>query len=144
MIVLGASLVWSVESTRCPVRAAFTAISAITTSQDQYNYDELDEYISGSKEMFGVPGFAVGIIKNGEVVFSNGYGFRNTETKDKIDTGTIFGIASCSKAFTTASLAILVDDGIINWDYRVIDHYPQFKMYDPYITKEMQIQDLVL
>ncbi len=93
--------------------------------------------------MFNVPGFAVGIIKNGEVVFEKGYGFRNTETKDEVDTETVFGIASCSKAFTAACLGILVDEGKIKWDDRVIDHYPEFKMYDPYITKEMQIQDLV-
>ncbi len=68
---------------------------------------------------------------------------RNTETGEKVTPETAFGIASCSKAFTAACLGILVDEGKLKWDDPVINHYPEFQMYDPYITSEMQIQDLL-
>lgn len=112
-------------------------------TQQQYNYEELDEYISNATEKFEIPGLAVGIIKNGEVIFNKGYGYRNIETQIKVDSETIFGIASCSKAFTAASLGILADEGRINWDDKVKDHFHEFQMYDPYITKEFRIDDLL-
>jgi len=103
----------------------------------------LDEYIRQAVEKYHSPGLAVGIIKNGKIVLSNGYGYRNTETGDKVDENTLFGIASCSKAFTAASIAILVDEGKLDWDDKVIDVYPEFQAYDPYITRELTIRDLL-
>ena len=113
------------------------------SSQVQPGYEELDKTIAHGVELFNMPGMAVGIIKNGEVVFSKAYGYSNSETKEPANTETLFGIASCSKAFTAACIAILVDEGKLKWEDRVIDHYPEFKMYDPYITREMRIQDLL-
>ncbi|RLD58322.1 MAG: serine hydrolase, partial [Bacteroidetes bacterium] len=83
-------------------------LSVNLLGQGNYDYEELDTYISNAVEDFDVPGFAVGIIKNGEVVFQKGYGVRNTETKEPVDTKTVFGIASCSKAFTAACMGVLV------------------------------------
>lgn len=112
-------------------------------SQENKSLKELDAYISKAVNDFGVPGMAVGIIKDGKVIFLKGFGERNTESGALVDEETIFGIASCSKAFTAASLAILVDDGKLNWDDNVIDHLPDFKLYDEYITKDLTIEDLV-
>lgn len=112
-------------------------------SQHEKDYNVLDKYIQNAVKEFEIAGLAIGIIKNDEVVFEKGYGYRNTETKKKVDENTIFGIASCSKAFTAACIAILVDEGKLNWDDKVIDHYPGFKVYDPYITREMTVRDLL-
>jgi len=112
-------------------------------AQQQKDYKALEKYIEKAVKDFEIPGLAVGIIKNGEVVLLKGYGYRNTETKKKVDENTVFGIASCSKAFTAATIAILVDEGKLKWDDKVIDHYPAFQMYDPYITRELSIRDLL-
>ena len=114
---------------------------AFAQQSDKYNV--LDKYIDQAVDDFEMAGLAVGIIKNNEVVFVETYGFRNTDTRKKIDENTIFGIASCSKAMTAACIAILVDDGKLHWNDKVIDHYPGFKVYDPYITSEMTIRDLL-
>ena len=112
-------------------------------SQKSYNYEELDSYIEKGIKDFEVPGFAVGIIKNGEVVFQKGYGVRNTETGEAVDTKTLFGIASCTKAFTAASMAILVDEGKVDWNDKVTDRLSWFRMYDPAITNDLRIDDLL-
>ncbi|NOX45743.1 MAG: serine hydrolase [Chlorobi bacterium] len=130
------------------IRFAFMALGLILLStylysQKSYNYDELDSYIEKGVEDFNVPGFAVGIVKNGEVVFQKGYGVRNTETGEAVDTKTLFGIASCSKAFTAASMAILVDEGKVDWNDKVIDRLSWFRMYDPAITNDLRIDDLL-
>ena len=112
-------------------------------AQQQKDYKALEQYIEKAVADFEIPGLAVGIIKNNEVVLLKGYGYRNTETKKKVDENTVFGIASCSKAFTAASIAILVDEGKLRWDDKVIDHYPAFRVDDPYITRELTIRDLL-
>lgn len=111
--------------------------------QNNYDFEKLDQYIKSAVELFSVPGLAVGIIKNGEVLFANGYGLRSNESSDSVNAETIFGIASLSKAFTSASIGMLVDDGKLKWSDRVIDHLPWFKLYDPYITREIKIFDLL-
>ncbi|MEZ5149503.1 MAG: serine hydrolase [Bacteroidales bacterium] len=113
------------------------------SAQTAADYDSLDIYIKNAADMFGMPGIAIGIVKDDKIVFNHAYGFSNTETKTEVTPETVFAIASCSKAFTTACLSILADQGKINWDDRVIDHYPEFQMYDPYVTSEMRIEDLV-
>lgn len=124
----------------------FTIILVLLTSgkaQDSGKAEDLEEYIENSRQLFEVPGLAVGIIKDGKVVMNRGFGFRNASSREKADSLTVFGIASCSKAFTAACLAILVEDGALNWEDRVTDHYPDFQLYDSCATDQMQIQDLV-
>jgi len=124
---------------------AFVLLSSVPViaQQQEKDYKALEKYIEKAVDDFEIPGIAIGIIKNNEVVFLKGFGYRNTDTKKKVDENTVFGIASCSKAFTAASVAILVDEGKLKWDDKVIDHYPSFQMYDPYITSEMTIRDLL-
>jgi CubicO group peptidase (beta-lactamase class C family) len=117
--------------------------SSSSHAQIKRDYTELDKYISKAISDFQVPGVAVGIIKNGEVTFAKGYGYRSTETKEPVDTKTIFGIASCTKAFTAASIGILNDEGMLKWDDEVISHYPEFQLYDPYITRDFRVDDLL-
>lgn len=112
-------------------------------AQEKQDYKALNNYIEKYVGEFEMPGFAVGIIKNGEVVFMETYGLENVDTGKKVDKKTLFGIASCSKAFTSASIAILVDKGELNWKDKVVDRLPGFTLYDPYLTANLTIEDLL-
>ena len=105
--------------------------------------EAIDELVSRSMKAFDVPGIAVGVIKDGKVVHARGYGLRSLNSREKMDENTLVGIASNSKAFTTTALGILVDEGKINWDDKVRTYIPEFKLYDPYVTEEFTIRDLV-
>lgn len=109
----------------------------------QISETQLDALVEKTLTTFNVPGIAVAVIKDGKIVISKGYGVSNIKTKQKVDGNTLFGIASNSKSFTSAALAILVDEGKINWDDKVITYLPEFKMYDEYVTKEFTIRDLL-
>lgn len=88
-------------------------------------------------------GFAIGVVKDGQVVHLKGYGTTSVDSKTAVTADTPFGIASNSKAFTSAALAILVDQGKIKWEDKVIDYIPEFKMYNDYVTNNFNIQDLL-
>src|SRR4051812_38277761 len=104
---------------------------------------DLDSYAARVLKEFEVPGPAVAIVKDGKVVLAKGYGVRKLGEPAAVDENTLFGIASNTKAFTTAALAMLVDEGKINWDDPVVKHLPGFQLYDPYVTREMTIRDLL-
>lgn len=105
--------------------------------------EAIDGLVERSMKAFDVPGIAVGVIKDGKVIHSKGYGVRSLNGTQKMDENTLFGIASNSKAFTTAALGMLVDEGKIKWDDKVRDHIPEFKLYAPYVSEEFTIRDLV-
>ncbi|WP_298116802.1 serine hydrolase [Flavobacterium sp.] len=109
----------------------------------QITEPQLDSLVEKTLTTFNVPGIAVAIVKDGKVVISKGYGVANIKTKKKVDGNTLFGIASNSKAFTSAALAMLVDEKKINWDDKVIKYLPEFKMYNDYVTNEFTIRDLL-
>ncbi|MGH8085391.1 MAG: serine hydrolase [Lysobacter sp.] len=93
---------------------------------------------------YGVPGMAVAIVEQGKVVHARGYGVRRLGSPERVDADTIFPTGSTGKAITTAALAILVDEGKIDWDDQVTEHLPGFQMYDPWVTREMTIRDLLV
>ena len=99
--------------------------------------------IEQSMARFDVPGMAVAVVENGKVAYAQGFGVRNLESEEPVNADTLFGIASNTKAFTSAALAMLVDEGKLSWDDKVIDHLPEFRLYDPYATREMTIRDLL-
>ena len=104
---------------------------------------QIDSLVEKTLKTFDVPGIAVAVIKDGEIIHSKGYGVRSLNTKQKVDGNTLFGIASNSKAFTAAALGMLVDEGKIKWDDKVIDYVPEFRLYNPYVTEEFTIRDLL-
>ena len=116
---------------------------SVILSFSQITETQLDELVQKTQTTFNVPGIAVAIIKDGKIVISKGYGVTNIETQQKVDGNTLFGIASNSKAFTATALAILVDEGKINWDDKVKKYVPEFKMYNKYVTDEFTIRDLL-
>ncbi|WP_281298451.1 serine hydrolase [Flavobacterium limnophilum] len=109
----------------------------------QISEKQVDELVENTLKSFNVPGIAVAIVKDGKVVLAKGYGIKSMLTKEKVDANTLFGIASNSKAFTTAALAMLVDEKKIKWDDKVTQYLPDFKMYNDYVTNEFTIRDLV-
>ncbi len=90
-----------------------------------------------------MPGIAVAVVKDDKMIFAKGYGYASLNTHKKVDENTLFGIASNSKAFTSAAIGILVDEGKLKLDDKVTDYIPEFKMYDPYVTAEFTIRDLL-
>lgn len=102
-----------------------------------------DAYVDSVRKRFEVPGIAVAIVKDGQVVHERGYGEREIGKPGKVDAHTMFAIASNTKAFTAAALQMLADEKKLSMDDRVIDHLPWFRMSDPYITYDMRIRDLL-
>lgn len=91
-----------------------------------------------------VPGVAIAIVEDGEVTHVRGYGVRRLGSAAEVDADTIFPTGSTGKAVTAAALAILVDEGRLGWDDRVIDHLPDFRMHDAWVTREMTVRDLLV
>ncbi|MET3654003.1 serine hydrolase [Dyella japonica] len=100
-------------------------------------------YVDAVRKQFDVPGIAMAIVKDGQVVLEQGYGVRELGKPEPVDARTRFAIASNTKAFTAAALQMLAEEGKLNMDDRVIDHLPWFQMSDPYVTREMRIRDLL-
>ena len=104
---------------------------------------QIDSVAEKTLSTFNVPGIAVAVIKDGKVIHSKGYGVRSIKTNLKVDENTLFGVASNTKAMTAAALGMLVDEKKITWDTKVTDVIPDFKMYDPFVTNEFTIRDLL-
>ena len=102
-----------------------------------------DARVEALRRATGVPGMAIAIVENGKVVLAKGYGVRKLGAPDKVDAETIFMTGSTGKAITTAALATLVDAGKLGWDDKVTDRVPGFQMYDPWVTREMTVRDLL-
>ena len=119
------------------------SLAVLLPANSQLKPKEIDQLVQDAMDKFTVAGVAVGIVKDGEIVLARGYGLKSVETGEKVDEHTSFAIASNSKAFTSAALAILVEEGRLSWKDKVIDHIPEFKMYNDYVTQNFNIQDLL-
>ncbi len=105
---------------------------------------DLDTYVTRVMHDFEVPGLALAIVQDGRVLLAKGYGIRKLGEPTPVDERTVFGIASNTKAFTASALGILVEEGKLRWDAPVIDYLPGFAMYDPFVTRELTIRDLLV
>ncbi|WP_416307482.1 serine hydrolase [Neptunicella sp. SCSIO 80796] len=106
--------------------------------------EQIDQVAQRVMQEFSVPGAAVGVVYQGKVVHAKGYGVKNiNQPEQKIDRNSLFKIASNTKAFTAAALAILVDEGKIRWDDKVVKYLPDFKLHDAWITEHFIIKDLL-
>jgi CubicO group peptidase (beta-lactamase class C family) len=104
---------------------------------------KLDNYFEKTVKDWNIPGMSVGIVKNGEIIFSNGYGVLEVGKPEKPDGNTLYATASNSKAFTSALIAMLVQRGKLNWDDKVQKYLPWFELYDPFVSRETTIKDLL-
>jgi CubicO group peptidase (beta-lactamase class C family) len=94
-------------------------------------------------EEWKVTGLGISIVKDGKVIFSKGFGFRDVKKGLKVTPKTLFAIGSCSKAFTATTMGILVDEGKLDWDEPVREYLPSFKLKDSFATERMTPLDLV-
>ncbi len=101
------------------------------------------KHIKSEMKEWNVPGAAILVIKDGKVIFSEGFGFRDMKNKLPVTTRTIFGIGSCSKAFTSLSIGMLIDEKIVDFDKPVREFYPALKLYDAYATEHVTVRDVL-
>jgi CubicO group peptidase (beta-lactamase class C family) len=114
-----------------------------TNTKAQMAAASIDSLVNEVLKTFDVPGISVGIIKDGKLIHAKGYGVRSLKNNLPVDENTLFGIASNSKAFTSAAIAMLIDEGKMSWDDKVRKYIPEFKMYDPYVTDAFTVRDLL-
>ncbi len=117
---------------------AFTPADAQTSG-----VKDLDAYVKKTMQDWQVPGLAVALVKGDRVVYMKGYGLRELGRNQIVNEDTIFPIGSASKAFTSTAIGLLVQDKKLSWDDRVIDHLQGFQMYDPWVTREITVRDLL-
>lgn len=111
--------------------------------QANQSMPELDRYVESSMKQWQVPGVAIGIVQGSAPIYLKGYGVRNITTQAPVTPDTLFDIGSCTKAFTAASIAMLVDEKKMNWDDRVIKSIPFFHLYDPIADESVTLRDLL-
>lgn len=102
---------------------------------------DLDSRIQASMKDWGIPGMAVAVVKDGQIVYARGFGEKKLGEGERVDEHTLFGIASVSKNITAAALGMLVDEGKISWDTRIVDVIPWFELSDPWITSQVTVRD---
>jgi CubicO group peptidase (beta-lactamase class C family) len=129
--------------TRSLLVATVLSLLGACASQPGLTSNEIDRLAASAMLEFQVPGVVIGVVKDGQVVHAAGYGVRELGQPGSVDTQTLFRVASLTKGMTTAALAILVDEGKLDWDDKVVDHIPDFQMYDPWVSKEFTVTDLL-
>jgi len=131
------------DSRRAAVLATLFLASPAFAKEKPRPLAGLDARVARAMETFAVPGMAVAVVKDGQVVHAKGYGMRRLGEPAPVDADTLFGIASNTKAFTCAAVSILAEAGRLDWDDPVTKHLPDFQMYDPWVTREVTLRDLV-
>jgi len=101
------------------------------------------EFVTKTMAEWKVPGLAISIVKDGKVIFAEGFGFRDVKQALKVTPQTLFAIGSCSKAFTAVDVGILVDEAKLEWDKPVRTYLPSFKLYDAFASERMTPRDLL-
>jgi CubicO group peptidase (beta-lactamase class C family) len=115
----------------------------ISASSQNVDFEKLDSYFEKAAKDWEIPGMSVGIVKDGKIVFSKGYGVLEVGKPKKPDGNTLYAIASNSKAFTSSMIAMLVQEGKLKWDDKVQKYLPWFELYDPNVSREITIKDLL-
>ncbi|MFN2563433.1 MAG: serine hydrolase [Gemmatimonadaceae bacterium] len=112
-------------------------------AQQREPYPGYDAYVNAALATWKVPGVGIAIVRNDSIIYAKGYGARELGKSDPVTERTLFAIGSSSKAFTAASIAMLVDEGKLRWDDAATKHLPNLQLYDPYATRELSIRDLL-
>jgi CubicO group peptidase (beta-lactamase class C family) len=121
-----------------------TATFAAAKAKPSAPPSDLDAYVDRAMKTFEVPGLALTIVKDGQAVVAKGYGVKKLGDSTPVDARTLFGIASNTKLFTATALGLLVEEGKIDWDAQVVRYLPAFQMWDPYVTRELTVRDLLV
>src|SRR5262245_32023161 len=127
-------------------RAALAALALLAASParaGEVDARALDALVERTIKLWKVPGTAVVVVRGDEVVYLKGFGVREAGKKAPVTPDTLFPLGSCTKTFTTASMAVLVDQGKMAWDDRVRKHLPYFRLSDPLADADVRLRDLV-
>jgi len=116
---------------------------AFLPSKAQVTSSQIDSLVDEAMSKFNVAGLAIGVVQDGKIIHSKGYGYTNAATKKSVTENTNFAIASNSKAFTATAMAILVEQGKLKWDTKVKSIIPEFTMYNSYVTDNFTVEDLL-
>jgi CubicO group peptidase (beta-lactamase class C family) len=134
-------MIFCVISSCCGVSSCLG--DTLVTEKFIHSFDDIDSIANDALKMFNVPGVAVGIVVNGQTLFSRGYGVRNVNENLPVTERTLFPIASCTKAFTALALGQLVDEGKVAFDDPVRKYIPEFCLLDQEIADQLTIRDLL-
>jgi CubicO group peptidase (beta-lactamase class C family) len=119
------------------------ATPLLSAAQTSKQLTEFDRFVKKGMKDWDIPGLAVVVVKNNKIIYEAGLGVKELGKPDLVDTQTIFACASTTKAMTAACIGMLVDEGKLKWNDKVVRHLPEFRLYDPYITSEITIRDLL-
>jgi CubicO group peptidase (beta-lactamase class C family) len=122
---------------------ASVALPRRSAAADSFDAAPVDAAIVTAMKAWKVPGVAAAIVREGDVIYLKGHGVKESNGTDAVTPDTLFPIGSCTKAFTTTAMGILVDDGKMSWDDPVRKHLPYFHLSDPLADKEVALRDLV-
>jgi len=125
-----------------PLLAVLLVVSGSARAAEP-NAADIDAIVNDTLKAWDVPGASLVVVRNGEVIHLKGYGRRRVDRPEPVDADTLFPIASCTKAFTTTLIAMLADDGALNWDDRVATALPGFSLSDPAASERVTIRDLL-
>ncbi len=117
--------------------------NTFSQSSSSSNIEILDKYVESVRNQWQVPGLSIVVVQDGKVLLSKGYGVRELGKSEPVTGETLFGAMSTTKAMTAAALGMLVDEGKLTWNDKVIKHLPAFRLGDPYITNEIRVCDLL-
>lgn len=123
---------------------ALTALGQKKTTGPDKRVAELDAYIQKAARDWNVPGLAVSVVQNNNVLLAKGYGTRDKASGAPVNEETLFACASTTKAMTAVCMGMLVDEGKLSWDDRVQQYLPEFILHDPYVTRELRVRDLFI
>src|SRR6202022_299951 len=105
--------------------------------------DGFDDFMAQALKDWKAPGVAVAVVQGDKVILLKGYGYRDAEKQLPVTPNTVFAIGSITKSFTVTTLGMEVDEGKVDWDKPVREYLPRFKMYDPVLTEQMEVRDLI-
>jgi CubicO group peptidase (beta-lactamase class C family) len=125
-----------------PVPAAPT-LAAAFHSDTAAVLNDIDAYIREAMAEWKIPGLAIAVVKDGEVILSKGYGYRDADEELPVTPRTLFAIGSITKSFTVTLLGMIEDEGKVDWDEPVRSYLPDFELSDEVATEYMTPRDLV-
>lgn len=138
---------WSMALTAMALLLAGSALAAdpppATAAPNPLPIGGLEDYVTQGMKAFDVPGAAIGIVVQDEVLYTRAFGIKSKSGRQPVDTGTVFQIASTSKAFLATMLALAVDRGKLKWDDRIVDLMPDFQLWDAWVTRELRLYDII-
>src|SRR5687768_8223324 len=115
----------------------------MTSAAQRGSLAGFDAYITGAMRDWKVPGLAIAIVRNDSIIHMRGYGTRTMNATEPVDEHTIFAIGSSSKAFTATLVGMLVDEAKLRWDDPAHQYLPGLELFDPYVSKELTVRDLL-